>query len=367
MSPRLPAGLDRLPSGKVRARYRDRDGKQHSRAFDGVREAQRWRTAQMADVHSGKHVAPNDSTTVLEYARDWVAARLHRETSARVMRAYLLHIESTPLGARPIRLVRTSEIQAFIRDRSEHLAPSTLRNLYITLKAVFLSAVEDRLIPYTPCTSRVVLPRLDRAEVVPLDVEQVRAIAAEVPERYEMAVILQAALGLRISELFGLKVTDIDFFKKTVKVDRQISQDGKRFVPLKTQSSYRVVPLAEDVALLLSAHLAQFPPGPEGTVFTTSHKNPVKPVMYSAKIFKPACVAAGLPDATTHDLRHHFASVLIRMNVPVNVVAKYMGHQTAALVLSTYAHLFPDNDVVTRQALDVAWKSSEQSRMTQER
>ena len=40
-------GLDQIPSGKWRARYRDKAGKQFSKCFDSPEDAQRWRRSLM--------------------------------------------------------------------------------------------------------------------------------------------------------------------------------------------------------------------------------------------------------------------------------------------------------------------------------
>ncbi len=39
--------VDRLPSGKWRARYRDSEGSQHSKSFDREKEAKAWRVQQL--------------------------------------------------------------------------------------------------------------------------------------------------------------------------------------------------------------------------------------------------------------------------------------------------------------------------------
>lgn len=65
---------------------------------------------------------------------------------------------------------------------------------------------------------------------------------------------------------------------------------------------------------------------------------------------------AGLPQGTTsHDLRHHYASVLLAAGESVVAVAERLGHEDASLVLSTYGHLLPDSDDRTRSAVDAAW------------
>ena len=53
-----------------------------------------------------------------------------------------------------------------------------------------------------------------------------------------------------------------------------------------------------------------------------------------------------------HDLRHYYASLLIRRGASVKVVQARLGHKSAAETLDTYSHLWPDDDDRTRDAVD---------------
>lgn len=66
--------VDKLPSGKWRARYRA-DGRQYSKSFDRKQDALRWETVQLAAAHRGQHTDPSDRTTVHDYAAQWAASR----------------------------------------------------------------------------------------------------------------------------------------------------------------------------------------------------------------------------------------------------------------------------------------------------
>jgi integrase len=73
-------------------------------------------------------------------------------------------------------------------------------------------------------------------------------------------------------------------------------------------------------------------------------------------VFGKAVVRAKLPaDTGTHALRHHYASVLLAAGESVVAVAERLGHDDAALVLSTYGHLMPGSEDKTRRAVDAAW------------
>ena len=70
-------------------------------------------------------------------------------------------------------------------------------------------------------------------------------------------------------------------------------------------------------------------------------------------VWRRCAPRAGLPDdATFHDLRHFYASLLIARNCSIKAVQKRLGHQSATETLDTYSHLWPDSDDETRAAVD---------------
>ena len=126
----------------------------------------------------------------------------------------------------------------------------------------------------------------------------------------------------------------------------------------KTPRSRRTLPLPTVVADALAAHRAAFTPAGDGTLFTTRTGAPYRHDYYGSIIFSAAVRRAELPQGTTsHDLRHHFASVLLAAGESVVAVAERLGHENAALVLSTYGHLMPDSEERTRRAIDDAWSA----------
>jgi integrase len=159
-----------------------------------------------------------------------------------------------------------------------------------------------------------------------------------------------AGLGLRVAELLALRVEDVDFLHRTVRVEWQTSPDGKRRVPPKTPRSRRTLPLPRVVADALTAHIVEYPLGEDGSLFTTPTCVLYRHEHYGSRIFAKAVREAGLPAGTTsHHLRHHFASVLLAAGESVVAVAERLGHENATLVLKTYGHLMPDSEDRTRR------------------
>ncbi|MDP9427963.1 MAG: site-specific integrase [Actinomycetota bacterium] len=346
-------------------RFRDPDGKQRRKTFPKKGDADRFAATVEADKLRGLFVDHKDRTTVAEYARAWAAARPHRaSTAARVSSLIDVHIDGTRLGGRRLVDVRPSEVQAWASDRAQVLAPSTLGALVRLLRSIYSSAVLDRLVGVSPVV-RVQLPRDDRERIVPLTVAQVQALADAMRARSQTMVIAQAGLGLRLGELLALRVEDVDFLRRTARVESQIAPRTKTRTEPKTPRSRRTIPLPQVVADALAAHIVHFPPGHDGSLFITNTGQVYGREYYGA-LFAAAVKRAGLPAGTTsHDLRHHYASVLLAAGESVVAVAERLGHENATLVLKTYGHLMPDSEDRTRRAVDEAWSAitvpSEQS------
>lgn len=203
-------------------------------------------------------------------------------------------------------------MQAWATERSRRLAPSTLRLVVAALRSIFNAALRDHLVAENPVLG-LSLPDHETTRVVPLSVAQVRALADAMPDRCKAMVIAQAGLGLRIGELLALRLEDVDFLPRTVKIEWQTTTDGKRRVPPKTPRSKRTVPLPSVVAEALSAHITEFPPAADGTLFTTLHGLLWRHEYYGQRTFAKAVKRADLPDGTTtHDLRHHYAECAAR-------------------------------------------------------
>ncbi len=338
-------------------RYRDPAGKQRARLFDRKLDAERFSATTAVDLLRGTYIEPGAGrVTFGDYAGVWLASRVHRaSTASRVEGDLRVHV-LPHLGHRPIAAIRHSEVQGWVRARSEVLAPGSVDNVYRTVSAVFSSAIRDRVLAVNPCDG-VTLPRRPNHEVVPPTVDEVRVLSAAMPERYRVAALLAAGAGLRQGEAVGLTVDRVDFLRRQLRVDRQMvtpDTGPADFGPPKSEASVRTVPLADVVLEGIAEHLRLFSPGPDGLVVTYVDGRPVRRNRFGA-MWRQSVARAELPSAFRyHDLRHHFASALIAGGCSVKVVQKALGHASARETLDTYGHLWPDSEDLTRRAIDAA-------------
>src|SRR6476620_3195170 len=119
--------------------------------------------------------------------------------------------------------------------------------------------------------------------------------------------------------------------------------------PPKSQASVRFLPLPGVVADALRAHLEAHPS--TTLVFTNSAGAPLRRSAFWTE-WNRALKQAGVPAIRFHELRHYYASLLIRHGESVKTVQARLGHASTSGTLDTYSHLWPDNDERTRAAVD---------------
>ncbi len=64
--------------------------------------------------------------------------------------------------------------------------------------------------------------------------------------------------------------------------------------------------------------------------------------------------SVGLGDVRLHDLRHGFATALLRAGVNVKVVSEALGHSRTAFTLDVYAHVLPGMGETVATAIEAA-------------
>ncbi|GAA4138342.1 site-specific integrase [Streptomyces tunisiensis] len=356
--------IQKRPNGKWRARYRDLDGKEHARHFDRKLDAQRWLDEVTTSIVTGQYVDPRAGRTAFEtYAKKWEESLIASEAGERITdNALRLHLVPA-LGSRAMAAIRRNDLQVLFKSLSELLGPGSVRNVYDVLVRLMTAAVEDKVIAVSPCR-RITLPPMPDEEVAPPTVAQVEAMARVMPPYIRAAIVTLAGSGLRIGELLGLKVSDIDFKAGAIRVERQRLQSGK-IGPPKTAKSRRTVPVGEVVTDALLTHLAARPS--KEWLFTMEEGEPLNyrrwktewncarrtlQAAENATADREGRKPVELPHMVTHDLRHFYASALIAGGASVKQVQLVLGHASAVITLRIYAHLWPGEEDRTRTVMD---------------
>jgi integrase len=153
--------------------------------------------------------------------------------------------------------------------------------------------------------------------------------------------------GMRRGELFGLKWEDIDFEGSRIHVRRAVWR-GK-FVTPKSRRSRRAI----DVTRTLKEALARLPSRFRGDlVFPADSGAPMDPENYTHRDWARTLRHSGLRRIRFHDLRHTYASLLIRQGAHPKYIQVQLGHASIQTTLDRYGHLMPDIHEAEARKLD---------------
>lgn len=328
-----------------RARYVDDEGSEHTQRFARKTDAQSWLDGQTATLVQGTHVAPRDAKmTVGQWCDEWLKGyAVHRDSTVRQARTHIAQIKAE-FGNVQLSAVRPSAVKAWtakLKDRGNEA--SYVYALHSRLSQILGDAVLDGILPRNPCSKRT-SPPAGKQKVYCATTEQVWAIYDAMPEHIRPAVLLGAFAGLRVAEVSGLRVADVDFIRGIVHPHQQWPEK-----PLKTDGSEAPIPIPNELALLLSAAVKE---RPGERVVCNEIGEPVPPWHIERALRGVKPTIEGLPEGFGfQDLRHYLASLLIANGANIKVVQARMRHATAKTTLDTYGHLWPDTDESTRQVI----------------
>lgn len=175
----------------------------------------------------------------------------------------------------------------------------------------------------------------DRAELIPVDREQLEIMAGKLDVRgLGLLIWLGWFAGLRIGESLGVNIGDFiddEDGEKVLRLTRQRMANGT-LAPMKARrvKDYRDIP----VSPALWSKIQEATPDADGYLFPKQWRTSVMDQ------FRKARDAAGLPPAfVPHQLRHHYASNNLADGVPITDLKVYMGHKSILITDRVYGHL----------------------------
>lgn len=372
--------IDRLPSGRWRARFAGPDGRRHTKTFMTKADASAWLSSQHTDIRRGTWIDPGGGKeSFSEWAKKWLATTAHLKMKTKIGYESLLltHIEPF-FGDWEIITIDQPAVRRFFAHLADGgAAPGTIRSVRNVLRQVLGLAMSARALAFNPCDG-VRLPRSPRTEMHFLTAPEVEDLAHAItnpqlrpggngawhhqrttfPE-YGLFVRFTAYTGLRAGEIEALRVRRLDLLRSRVEVAETVAEvpgHGLVFGPPKTYEN-RSVP----VPRFLTEELARAVVGksPDDFVFAAPEGGPIRHGNFYARHYKRAVRQAGLPEGLRfHDLRHTYASFLIAERAHPRAIMERMGHSSITVTLDRYGHLLPSLEAQLDEALDRAGRSA---------
>lgn len=214
-----------------------------------------------------------------------------------------------------------------LRDRSLSRLISALRSFYNYL-------IIEGLIKENPC-DKIESPKIGRLLPDVLSVGEVSEIIASVPEDTWCGIRDRAILevlygcGLRVSEVLGIRISDIFFEESFLRVRGK--GDKERIVPLGE--------MAEDaVRKYLSVRPVPAGRAYEDMLFLNRFGKSLSRISVFNMIKRQALVCGITKEISPHTFRHSFATHLIENGADLRAVQEMLGHESI-LTTEIYTHV----------------------------
>jgi len=251
---------------------------------------------------------------------------MERGLSANTLQAYrsdLRHFLQW-LHARGGRLSGTgaADVQAFLAQQGGRSVRTVARRLS-TLRRLFQYLLRTGRVHVDP-TANVESPRLGRSLPKSMTEAEVEALLqapdsrADAGMRDRAMLELLYATGLRVSELVGLRMDQVNLRQGVVRV---LGKGGKE----------RLVPLGEEAVSWLERYLGAARPAllrhqPGSTLFPGNRGTPLTRQAFWHAIKRHARKAGIAGNISPHVLRHAFATHLLNHGADLRVVQMLLGH-----------------------------------------
>jgi integrase len=350
---REPFGrIRQLPSRRYQAAYTGPDLALHKAAstFETLMDARAWLTEERRRIDAGDWIAPHrrnqpqQAATFGAFAEVWLADRPLKPSTCALYRRVLDQRILPTLGDVLLKDITPLTVRqwyaALPREYSTRRAHS-----YALLRTILASAVTDDLIPANPCHIRGAGSTKRAHRIEPASLAELEAIAANLPPRYRLVVLLASWCALRWGELIELRRSDIDMKAGKIMIRRAaITLNGETIVGTpKSSAGVRDVAIPPHLLPAVRDHLATFAGwGRDGLLFVGPDGGRVS----HGSFFRPwdrARKAAGRPDLRFHDLRHTGAVLAAQTGATLAELMGRLGHSTPAMAIR-YQHVAQDRD-----------------------
>ena len=329
-----------------------------TKTFRRRRDADAFAATASADRLRGVLTDPRSSRQSVELvARSWLESNPAKRQTTWAADEHALRMWIRPtIGNREVGSISPNEVQALVNDWAERIAPRTVRRHYGVLRALFSYAVANDLIARSPCRG-IKLPRVAQARNRLLSPAEVVAIADAMEPADRPVVWLGALLGLRWSEVAGLRIGRIDFASRTLFVAEAVTRGRHgRLVSgaPKSRAGLRRLPMPEALSEMLRSHLrARELTEADSAVFVfgDGKGGPLHYSNWRTRVWLPACARAGCEGAGFHDLRRTNATVMIAEGVDVKTAQQRLGHSDVRMTLGLYARVMEQADRDASEAL----------------
>lgn len=373
--------IDNSYGFRVYLYYRDGSKKIQQRAgFETKKEAEEERYVALAGLKNRTYLVYGNvlfKDYIMHWLEDDIKVRTQNyntyDTYRRIMKKHIIPV----LGNKRMYSLNVADITRLYSKVFDH-SEAVAKQVKVIVNCCLKYGVRERALS-SNVANGVELPRGAtkapyRSRVINADKtlnhEQIlKLIEGSKGTPIYMMVLFNVIMGLRCSEILGVKYEDVDYIKQKLKVKRQLGIDinkskedtapktyTKQEKRLKTASSYRELDIPDIVFEAILQEKKQYEKNKNrrkkefqdlGYICCSTYGRP-RSKGFHYQWFKKILKEQGLPDLRWHDLRSTAATVLLQAGFSPKAVSRRFGHSSEILTVDYYG----DNRKIAAIKLD---------------
>lgn len=257
------------------------------------------------------------------------------ETTESHLRAHII----PELGQVPLTQLDVRRVQEFVNKISPGRSGKMVENIVLTLTGIIRHASKWNKEVQHINVSDLTMPAKEKAKPQFLSGQEIKTLIKASRGVLRTILIVLALTGMRINEVLGLRVEDVDFENRVIHVTKS-AYNGKLGTP-KSVASAADIPLSAVLAKELRKHLKSkhFRENPLGVLFANRHLRPYSDNKLREKHLRPLLKSLDMKAVGFHAIRHGVASELINSGTPITAVRDQMRHSDVRVTLGIYGHV----------------------------
>jgi integrase len=363
--------VDGIERSRWVVNYTDMSGKRRLKTFSTKKEAVAFSIVAHHEVKRGIHTPASISPTVVQATELWIrnseAEGLELATIKQRQSHLRVHIQPY-FGTEKLASLTTPRITQFLESLRDGGTSAIMRRKALTTLKATLKYSQSKGWVAQNVAAGIQLKSDGRDNKGPLregfdfptKAELRKLMDTAVPNRRPL-VVTAIFTGMRISELRGLRWTDVDLKAGEIHV-RQRADNYNKIGRPKSKAGSRNIPLPPMVIHALKTWKLACPRGDLDLVFPAADGSVESYFSIRRTFWIPLLLDCGIADSgrakySFHSLRHAAASLFIaHLGWTPKRLQAVMGHASIAMTFDTYGHLFtdPDDDRQAMKKLEAA-------------
>jgi len=251
--------------------------------------------------------------------------------------------------------IKPMELEAWQNRLMSKYNPSSVKKYRSILYGIFTRALQNEIMSKNPFDN-VPAPLMTKAVslennndiINPFTQKEIEQLTSVNDETYMPNFIqLMYCTGMRPGEIIALTWNDIDFQKRTININKTVV-NGKVGLP-KTQTSIRCIDMLQQAYEALQAQF-ELTKDLEYVFISSENK-----MFYSHDIinlnFKKRLHVNDIKVRSLYQLRHSFASRMIRAGIDITWVSKTLGHKDSSITLEVYTKFIKEDEDTRLESL----------------